>query len=109
MTTSEEICGTLPGGCLCQATTYTFPQPSQSLPVDFNWEPNIAVPGGKDGSNKRTMSHGYCNSCQGSAGTLVATRFTIPRKQFQLRNKGPMVMYKSSNHATSEFVSLLRS
>jgi hypothetical protein len=110
MTTNlEEIGGMLSGGCLCKATTYAFPLPPQDLPEDFDWEANYIVPGGKDGSNKWATSHCYCNSCQGSGGTLLATWFSIPRTQFKLRKIGPTTIYKSSNHATREFVSSLHS
>jgi hypothetical protein len=110
-TVIEEIGETLSGSCLCKATTYAFPRPPQDLPEDFNWEANYVVPGGEDGTNKNkwAASHCYCDSCQASAGTLVATWFSIPRKQFKLRKAGPTTVYKSSNHATREFVGSLRS
>lgn len=94
------------GSCLCQATAYAFSRPSRDLPEDFNWEANYIVPGGKDGSNKWAGSHCYCDSCRVSAGALVATWFSIPRAQLELEKKGPTTVYKSSSHATREFVSL---
>lgn len=110
MTTSvEDIGGTLSGGCLCQATTYTIPKPPQDLPEDFDWGANYLVAGGKGGNNKWAASHCYCDSCRGSVGTLVATWFSIPREEFKLQKKGPTTVYRSSAHATREFVSPLTS
>jgi hypothetical protein len=93
------------GGCLCRATTYAFSKPPQDLPEDFNWEANYVVPGGKDGSNKWAASHCYCNSCRVSVGALVVTWVSVLREQFKLKKKGPTTVYKSSSHATREFVS----
>ena len=110
MTTNvEDTSGTLSGGCLCQAITYTFPKPPQNLPEDFNWEANYVVAGGKDGCNKWAASHCYCDSCRVSVGALVTTWFSIPRKRFELQKKGPTTVYRSSSHATREFVSSLSS
>lgn len=95
----------VPGGCLCRATTYTFSKAPQNPPEDFNWEANYVVPGGKDGNNKWAASHCYCDSCRVSVGTLVATWFSVPRSQFRLRRKGSTTVYRSSSHATREFVS----
>lgn len=101
-TANEQV----PGGCLCRATTYMIPKPPRNIPEDFNWEANYIVPGGKNGSNKWAASHCYCDSCQVSVGTLVATWFSVPRAQFRLQNKGPTGVYRSSSHGTREFVSL---
>ena len=95
----------VPGGCLCRATTYMFSKPPQNLPEDFNWEVNYVAPGGKDGSNKWAASHCYCDSCRVSVGALVVTWFSVPREQFRLQKKGPTTVYRSSSHATREFVS----
>jgi len=96
----------VPGGCLCRETTYTFSKAPQNLPEDFNWDANYVVPGGKDGSNKWAGSHCYCGSCRVSVGALVVTWFTVRREQFKLQKKGPTTAYRSSSHATREFVSL---
>ena len=110
MTTNvNDTNGTLSGGCLCQETTYTFPKPPQNLPEDFDWDTNYVVAAGKSGSNKWAASHCYCDSCRLSVGTLVATWFTIPRKEFKLQKKGATTVYRSSDHATREFVSSLSS
>ena len=95
----------VPGGCLCRETTYTFSKAPQDLPGGFNWDANYVVPGGKDGSNKWAGSHCYCDSCRVSVGALVVTWFTIRREQFKLQKKGPTTVYRSSSHATREFVS----
>lgn len=103
-TSVRDTDGTLSGGCLCQAITYTFQKPPQNLPEGFDWEANYVVEGSKGGTNKWAASHCYCDSCRVSVGTLVATWFSIPRSVFELQKKGPTTVYRSSSHATREFV-----
>jgi hypothetical protein len=62
--------------------------------------------GGKLTQNKWRASHCHCGACRHTVGALMVDWVNIPSKDIIIIRKGATRKYRSSTHASREFVSI---
>lgn len=106
----------LQGRCHCGAVTYEFPvAPDIDLEgpnVSDTLKNNIVPPskqkypqrGARPNTNRWRASHCHCGTCRQTVGAMIVDWVNIPRQDTKITRNGPTGVYRSSNHATREFV-----
>ena len=108
----------LEGGCHCGAVTYELPLPPKidvdEPGVSSTLKNNVVPPskqkypqrGSRPNSNRWRASHCHCGACRQTVGALMIDWVNIPREEAKITRNGPTGVYRASNHATREFVSV---
>jgi hypothetical protein len=109
----------LVGSCHCGAVSYEIPLPPsidlEHPGVSELYKTNMVAPskqrfttiGGKPTQNKWRASHCHCGACRHTVGALMVDWVNILSKDIIITRKGPTRKYRSSTHASREFVSVL--
>jgi hypothetical protein len=109
---------TLKGGCHCGAITYELPLPPEidvdGPGVSSTLKNNIVPPckqkypqrGSRPNSNRWRASHCHCGACRQTVWALMIDWVNIPREELKTARNGPTGVYRASNRATREFVSV---
>jgi len=116
--TSDASVTCLVGGCHCGAVSYQLPLPPsidlEGSSVSELYKNNMVAPskqrfatrGGKPSHNKWRATHCHCGACRHTVGGLMVDWVNIPSKDIIITRKGPTGKYRSSTHASREFVSI---